>query len=187
MEPVICRKLLRRAALFTCLVTRLGVLATFPPPVAAQSLEYPVKAAFLLNFTKFIEWQATVFAQPDAPLSICILGDDPFGNTLDKTVTGEVVNGHRVVVQRLTRPPVAKSCQILFISGPEKDIHNIVAEVGPGTLTVGEGENFVHDGGMIAFVIENRRVRFDINQAAAANAGLKLSSQLLKVARSVER
>ena len=81
----------------------------------------------------------------------------------------------------------AKACQVLFISKSEKDVAKILPALGPGVLTVGEGEISIRDGGMIAFVIENRRVRFDINQTAAENAGLKLSSKLLSVARSVEK
>ena len=78
-------------------------------------------------------------------------------------------------------------CQVLFVSMPEKELLKFFPGVGPGVLTIGEGEGFVRDGGMIAFVLENHRVRFDINQTAAENAGLKLSSKLLSVARSVEK
>jgi hypothetical protein len=150
-------------------------------------LEYKVKAAFLLNFTKFIEWPAAAFESQDSPIAICILGDDAFGTTLDQAVGGEVVNGRRVVVQRIKRAPAPKTCQVLFWSRPEKDVLKTLPALGPGVLTVGEGEHFVREGGMITFVIENRRVRFDINQTVAENAGLKLSSKLLGVARSVEK
>ena len=82
---------------------------------ADEPLEYQVKAAFLLNFTKFIDWPAAAFATPDSPISICILGDDPFGQTLDEIVEGEVVNGRKVIVQRIKRAPPPKSCQVLFV------------------------------------------------------------------------
>jgi hypothetical protein len=172
---------------FLCLLVALGLTAPICAPAADERLEYQVKAAFLLNFTKFIEWPASAFDTPDSPIVICILGDDPFGNTLDQIVAGEVVAGHKITVQRIKRPPPSKSCQVLFVGRLEKEVLKSLPEVGPGVLTIGEGENFVHDGGMIAFVVENRRVRFGINETAAESAGLKLSSKLLNVAKSVEK
>ncbi len=167
-----------------------GWLALFlvrPPAWAAEEVpEYHVKAAFLLNFTKFTEWSATAFDGPDKPIAICILGDDPFGAILDRIVTGETVNGRKVVARRVRQLPAPKSCQLLFLDKVSRQALATLAEVGPGVLTVGEGDGFLKDGGMIAFVVENRRVRFDINQKAAAAAGVKLSSRLLSVARSVE-
>jgi hypothetical protein len=148
--------------------------------------EYQVKAVFLLNFTKFIEWPDAAFANPEAPINICVLGDDPFGQVLDSTVAGERIGSRRLVVQR-TRRLLPKSCQVVFVGRSEKDLLKLLAGVGPGVLTVGEGEGFLREGGIIAFVVENRRVRFDVNQAAASNASLKISSKLLNVARSVEK
>ena len=176
-----CRWLYKPAILI-CLV-----LGPHALRAADQSLEYRVKAAFLLNFTKFIEWPPAAFGQPDSPISICILGEDPFGPALDQTVTGEVVNGRRVIVQRIKRAPSPGSCQVLFISRSERDVAAVLTGLGPGVLSIGEGEGFIHNGGMIGFVIENRRVRFGINEAAAENAGIKLSSKLLNVAATVER
>jgi hypothetical protein len=157
------------------------------PSATDERLEYQVKAAFLLNFTKFIEWPVSAFDTSDSPIVICILGDDPFGNALDQIVAGEVVNGRRIVVQRIKRPPPVKTCQALFIGRQEKEVLKNLSDLGPGVLTIGEGQSFVHDGGMIAFVVENRRVRFGINETAAVSAGLKLSSKLLNVAKSVEK
>jgi hypothetical protein len=154
---------------------------------AGEPLEYQVKAAFLLNFTKFVEWPPVAFDGADSPIAICVLGSDPFGSSLDQIVAEEVVSGRKVVVRRIKRPPQAKLCQALFISMPEKEVLNILSSLGPGVLTIGEGESFVRDGGMIAFVVENHRVRFGINETAAETAGLKLSSKLLSVARSVEK
>jgi len=147
--------------------------------------EYQVKAAFLLNFTKFVEWPAGDASKPDAPISICILGEDPFGHTLDQIVEGETVNGRRVTVQRL-KEEQPKACEVLFVSSSEKNVKKVLDDLPTGVLTVGEGEGFLRAGGAIAFVLENRRVRFDINQNAARNAKLKISSKLLNVARSVE-
>jgi hypothetical protein len=154
---------------------------------AAEVSEYQVKAVFLLNFTKFIEWPKSAFAAPDSPINICVMGDDPFGKMLGQVLTGEVVSGRRVEAERVKAVPAPKTCQVLFVSGQEKEAMKSLAQMGPGVLTVGEGQTFLSDGGMIAFVIENRRVRFGINETAAANAGLIVSSKLLKIAKPVEK
>jgi hypothetical protein len=172
-----------------CVLVALGALLWGPCAFAADdSLEYQVKAAFLLNFIKFIDWPESAFADQGSPVAICILGYDPFGHALDQVVEGETVNGRKVALQRIKRLPPSKSCQVLFIGKSEKDtLKTILPELEPGVLTVGEGESFMRAGGMIAFVIENRRVRFDVNQAVAETAALKLSSKLLSVARSVKK
>jgi hypothetical protein len=176
---------IRRVA--PCLVFLLGLVLIPASLVADESLEYQVKAAFLLNFTKFVEWPASAFEAADSPIAICILGEDPFGTALDQIVAGEMVDGRKLTIQRLKRAPAPKSCQVLFVSSAGQEVPKIEPGLGAGVLTVGEGESFLRDGGMIAFVIENRRVRFSINQAAAEKAGLKLSSKLLSVAKSVEK
>ena len=170
-----------------CLAIVLGGMLPFPSLAADDSLEYQVKAAFLLNFTKFIEWPEMAFAGSDSPIAICILGNDPFGGALDRLVEGESVSGRKVTVQRIKRAPSSKSCQVLFAGASEKDALKLLPVLGTGVLTVGEGDTFARDGGMIAFVIENRRVRFEINQTVAETAGLKLSARLLNVAKSVEK
>jgi hypothetical protein len=171
---------------FICLAIMIGLLSQFSARAAAsESLEYQVKAAFLLNFARFIEWPPESFKSSDAPLSICILGEDPFDGSLDQIAGGEVVNGRKVTIQRLGSAPLPASCRVLFIGAHNKDL-KIPPDLGPGVLTVGEGEDFIRAGGMIAFVLENRRVRFDINQTAATSAGFKISSKLLSVARNVQ-
>lgn len=149
-----------------------------------QSLEYRVKAAFLLNFTKFVEWPPAEL--PDSNLfGICILGDDPFGSALDRMIEGETVNGRKLAVLR-TLPNSPKACQVVFVSKSEKDYPQVLAGFKRGVLTVGEEDAFLHGGGMIAFVVDNRRVRFDVDLSRASKGGLKISSKLLNVARSVE-
>jgi hypothetical protein len=161
--------------------------ALWAQTAASPPLESQVKAAFLLNYTKFTEWPPAAFAGPAAPISICVLADNGFDRALEQMIEGEIVDGRRVALQRIKQAPAPKSCQVLFLSSSPKGDSAILASVGPGVLTVGEGESFLHEGGMVAFVVENRRVRFDINQTAAEKAGLKLSSRLLSVARSVEK
>ena len=97
---------------------------------------------------------------------------------------GETVNGRKILVHR-THGEANGSCAILYVARQEKNVRAILAAVGPGVLTVGEGDSFLDEGGIIAFVLENRRVRFNIDQAAAHKAGLQLSSRLLNVARSI--
>ena len=150
-------------------------------------LEFKVKAAFLLNFTKFIEWPAPAFPDARSPFTICILGKNPFGGALEAVIQGERVQGRRLVVQRIEQPPEPHACQILFLADPVSDLPKFLSSTGLGTLTVGDGPSFTHDGGMIGFVLDNDKIRFDINQSAAERAMLKLSSRLLKVARTVQR
>jgi hypothetical protein len=159
-------------------------LVTAGPQTAA---EYQVKAAFLLNFTKFVEWPKVSFATSDSPISICILGEDPFGRILDQVVEGETVDDRKLSIRRIRQAPSPGTCHVLFVENNKKDVAQILTDVEPGVLTVGEGEEFLREGGIIAFVIDNRRVRFDIKQSAAAKAELKLNARLLSVARAVEK
>jgi len=180
----------RRYAGLTGLLLGVAVCVGFTAlqrAAAEAVLEYEVKAAFLLNFTKFTDWPTSAFANPDSPLTICILGRDPFGRALDDVLQGEEVDGHKLAVRRISQNPEPQACQVLFVGNGEKEVRKILGGLGRGVLTAGDGEGFIRDGGIIAFVLENRRVRFDINQSAAEAAGLKLSSQLLSVARSVQK
>ena len=114
------------------------------------SLEDQVKAAFLLNYTKFTEWPASAFSSAAAPISICTIADDRFDLALRQIVAGETVGGRGVSMQRIKQAPPPKSCQVLFISSSERENSKLLASVGPGVLTVGEGEIFLraarHDG-----------------------------------------
>jgi hypothetical protein len=164
----------------------LVLVALLAAAEAAPPLEYQVKAAFLLNFTKFTEWPPSETAVAEMPFDICIVGEDPFGTALDQMVEGEKFQGRRIAVQRVHRP-LPGSCQVLFVGKAEPDVEGLLSEVGPGVLTIGEGPGFLRAGGIIGFILENRRVRFDVNQGAAAKAKLRISSKLLSVARSVEK
>jgi hypothetical protein len=157
--------------------------AGFPLRIDGEAIEYQVKAAYLLNFIRFTEWPSNAFMDAESPFTICVLGEDPFGSTLDQILSGETVNGRKVQAKRIKNAPGSGACQVLYIAEPAKN----PPPVGPGVLTVGEGQGFVKEGGIIAFVLDNRRVRFGINQTAAAGAGLKLSARLLNVAGFVEK
>ena len=148
-------------------------------------LEYQLKAAFLLNFTKFIEWPPSAFESPDAPFRICISEPDPFGDALNKMIAEEKIGAHGLTVDHWT-PQASLRCQVIFFPKSQKNVGAALEHLPEGVLTVGENENFLREGGVIRFVIENNHVRFDVNQTAARKMGLTISSKLLNIARAVE-
>jgi hypothetical protein len=121
--------------------------------------------------------------------TICVLGEDPFGATLDKTIAGESINGKKVAIKRIAKPQDALGCRILFISSREESrLKGILATLAKtSVLTVSDIPQFTRRGGMIQFVVEANKVRFEVNLATAEKASLALSSQLLKVALNVRR
>jgi YfiR/HmsC-like len=150
----------------------------------AVSAEYQVKAVFLFNFARFVDWPVKAFPDTNAPFVIGVLGDDPFGSYLDETVRGERVNGHPLTVQRYRRASEIKACQVLFIGRSESDrLDQILGSLrGRSILTVGETDDFATHGGMIRLATEKNKVRMYINRDAAKAANLKISSKLLQVA-----
>ncbi len=167
------------------LLVLLGVLL---PTAAAQSAtEYQVKAAFLFNFAKFVEWPADAFPNADTPLQICVLGQDPFGGDFEQVIEDKTVNGHRLEVAHPDGVPQARACQILFVASSEKQkVRDILQGLaGASVLTVGDTPGFAQMGGVINFVLDENRVRFEINQKAAERAHLKLSARLLTVAKLI--
>ena len=154
---------------------------------SARAPEYQVKAAFLYNFAKFVEWPARAFPGSSAPFRICVLGRDPFGDTLTNVVQGKSISGHAILSLQVQSPAEARSCHVLFLSqsDPETLKQGLDRLRGLPILTVGESADFLALGGMINFVLEEDRVRFEINLEAAERHRLKLSSKLLAVARLV--
>jgi hypothetical protein len=154
---------------------------------AEQATEYQVKAAYLFNFAKFVTWP-TAAERTDPSFTVCVLGRDPFGSALQTTVSGEKIRGKPVVLKRVATAKEASGCRILFISSSEEPkLKRVLSEMDPGTLTVSDMPHFVDNGGMIQFVPEGKRVRFEVNLTAAEKSGLALSSELLKVATNVRR
>ena len=145
--------------------------------------EYQVKAAFLYNFVKFVEWPATAATQ-EGPIEICVLGKDPFGGALDRVVEGKTVNDRALVIRHIGDIAAARACQVLFVSTSEAGrVSEITQAVrGWNVLTVSEIDRFSERGGIINFLMEGQRVRFRINPKMAASAGLKISSKLLQLA-----
>lgn len=164
-------------------------LSAAPSGSAQQSKpeEYQVKAVYLFNFGRFIEWpEAAIKGQT---FTICVLGQDPFGRVLDATLAGEAIDNRKLVTRRIASVRDATDCQILFVSSSEASrIPDIVISVSKtGTLTVSDTPGFTNKGGMIQFVLMGNKVRFDVNLTAAEKEGLTISSQLLKVAANVKR
>lgn len=158
-------------------------------PLGAQTpQEYQIKAVFLLNFLQFVEWPESAFATPDAPLRVGVLGHDPFGPILDEAVRGEAVRGRAVEVVRSRSWRELRNCQVVFISRSERRrLAEFLAGWGEAPiLTVSDAPGFARAGGIIGFFVDGNRVRFEINRRNAQRRELKLSSQLLGVARIVD-
>jgi hypothetical protein len=148
--------------------------------------EYQVKAAFLFNFAKFVEWPPQTFKGPSDSMSICVLGQNPFGRSLDEAVAGKLIDGRRFVVRQVANAGRAGGCQILFIASPQKIQLPELATAMAGVLTVGESEGFAAGGGVIGFKLEGGRVRLEVNVDAADQRKLRISSKLLSLAQIVK-
>jgi hypothetical protein len=149
--------------------------------------EYEIKAAFLYNFAKFVEWPPTAFSDPKQPLGVCVFGRDPFGHALEDALFGKSIGNHPVMLGRARQLPDLAGCQVVFVSAAESSrLAEIVGGLrGHNALLVGETEGFASAGGAIQFVLDQNRVRFAINPDAADRAGLKISSKLLALATIV--
>jgi len=166
-----------------------SILGTTMVDVSAEtkpSPEYLIKAAFLFNFAKFVEWPANAFKDDLSPINLCILGRDPFGPALD-TLKDKTIRGRPIKIKRANKVDDIETCHILFISASEKGNLKQILDVLRNSyiLTVSEIEGFTQMGGVINFIIVNKKVHFEINPAAAEQSRLKISSQLLKLAKIV--
>ena len=152
--------------------------------VQAQAAdEYQVKAAFIFNFAKFVEWPSDASGDGGA-LLVGVIGDDPSGRALDQ-LDGNTVNGRRLRIKRLRWDDNLRACQILFISNSEgRHLGKIMNSIrGASVLTIGEMLHFNQAGGIIRFVIQDNKVRFEINAGAAGQARLRISSKLLALSK----
>jgi hypothetical protein len=162
--------------------------AVFIAPAQAEAPdEYQVKAAFLLNFARFVEWPAEAFTGPADPIVTCILGKDPFGRWLKEAINGRSIEGRALTLRHITGAAEATSCQILFVGSSEpKRVWSALSGVRR-ILTVGECGDASEGGAIVNFVIEDGRVRFEINTEAAELAKVRISSRLLSLARLTRR
>jgi hypothetical protein len=166
----------------------LAVAALAVPLPAGTPMEHQVKAAFLYNFANFVEWPPGALGPAGAPLRVCVVGADPFGGALDDAFREQVVQNRTVEVSRGRTLAAVGHCHIVFLSRSEQSRWPQLLEQLRGTpaLTVADGPPLARQGGMVNFVVEAKRVRFEINPAAAEGAGLRISSKLLALARVVE-
>ena len=173
----------RRFCMFVLLLAPMAISAA----QESATNEYQVKAAYLFNFVKFVEWPANIFPSVDTPVEICVVGRNPFGHALEDSIAGKTVGGRRLEITHLSRGVELRSCQILFISSSEKSqMPEILQKLaGASVLTVSDTSGFTENGGIINFVLDGDRVRFDANVEAAGQAHLRLSARLLTVARAV--
>jgi uncharacterized protein DUF4154 len=155
----------------------------------AKPTEYDVKATYLYNFTRFVEWPVQGLQGGSDSFAICVLGDNPFGPALQTTVAQETIAGKSVVAKQVPTPQDAANCRVLFISSSEnKRLKQILTSLGTASvLTVSDLPKFTERGGMVQFVVDGSRIRFEVNSATAERAGLTLSSELLKVAVNVRK
>jgi hypothetical protein len=158
-----------------------------PADVGRQVSDADVKAAFLFNFTRFVEWPSAA-TQPSAPFRLCVVADRQTTAVIEKTMEGESVNGRPSQTTVPATPEDARVCQILFVGRSETGrLAQLLAAVRDRpVLTVSDAARFTTRGGMIGFVLDDDRVRFDVNLGAAKRSGLQISSRLLRVARYVE-
>jgi hypothetical protein len=165
----------------------LGVSLAFI--ASAQTIdEYQVKAAFLYNFAKFVDWPPLTFRTDKDPVRICVLGQNPFGGALGEAFDGKTVLGRPFVVVSVPNADAVPDCQILFIGSSErKRLRSIFAELRTiGILTVGETEGFAAQGGIVNFKVEDGRVHLEINIEAAGLAKLRINSRVLSLAQIVK-
>jgi len=173
-----------------CLLTLLALCALSAGTPSAQTdppSEYAVKAAFLYHFASFMEWPHQVFHYDDSPITIGVLGEDPFGPALAKIVAGRMAQGRLFEIRHFKNVDEIGVCHVLFISSSEQARMSAIlaALKQPGLLTVADVDGFAQMGGVIGFFAEGRKLRFEINVGAAHAAGIKISSKLLSLARVV--
>lgn len=173
------------AILFAAFAPAIAVMSWYARAEEAprQASEYQVKAAFILNFGRFTEWPTNAATQP---INLCVVGHDPFGHDLDKTVENQSIHGRSVRVVRDPKGESLETCQILYLGTLEGFSSLLAAARRTQTLTVSDAPGFLEDGGMVQLYLEGDHVRFSVNLRAAKDAGLQLSSKLLQIAKVVE-
>jgi hypothetical protein len=161
--------------------------APFMRAQESPTIEYRLKAAFLYNFSKFVEWPADAFSGDQAPIQLCVFRDDPFGNVLDQILQGKTINSREVLARRIPELPDLKSCHLVFVSHRvDKHLPEILNSLrGTSALVVGESDGFAERGGGIQFYLEDNKLRFAINLDAVQKARLRVRSNLLALARIV--
>jgi len=167
-------------------VLTLGGVGSSAQP--ADSTEYEVKAAFLFKFTTYVKWPDRAFEKPVSPIVVAVVGPDPFGRALDDAFKEKAVGSRKVQVARFKTSAELGACHLLFVASQEAPkLSKILEQLATKpVLVVGESDGFATKGGCINFVLEDKKMRFEINPDAAKRAEVEISSQLLKLARIVK-
>ena len=181
----------KRPTAIAALLAVAGALAVSGRPASAQKDqvgEYEVKAAILYNLSRFVEWPPSAYADSQAPTVVCILGQDPFGDSLKTLGQKQDANGRPVAIRQLKNENGIRDCHVLYVSTSErKTVAQVLTRLqGSNVLTVGEMSQFAVQGGVIQFTLEDKQVRFEINLDAASRMALKISSRLLVLAKIVK-
>ena len=155
---------------------------------AEPASEYAVKAAYLSKLGLFVEWPKSVFASPTSPVVVCVAGDNPFGDALDKVMEGQHIADHPIAVRYLRTVTRDAGCDILYVGSPDaKFVETALGAVsGTGVLTITDASRLAHGGGIVEFVVQDNRVRFNIDEQAASQNGITISAHLLSLALSVK-
>ncbi len=150
--------------------------------------EHQIKASYIYNFTRFVDWPKEVFADSTSPFIIGIIGQDPFGIDLEKTVEGKIIKNRTFSVKRFLTIDDIEYCHILFfgISNRVKQIQILHKIRGLSILTIGNRAKFTLDGGIVNFIEKKKKIRFEINKKIARESELNISTKLLKMADIVE-
>lgn len=185
-------KVLHSRATFATVRLLAAVLLGWPSSALtsekAPLTSYQVKAVFLFNFAKFVQWPEAAFSNASAPFVIGVLGKNPFGSALEETLRDQKTGSRAIALRRLGSPDECSQCHVMFISSGEEILlsNALRAAAGAPILTVTETGNFPANAGIINFAVVEGKVRFDINEAAAQSVSLKIDTRLLKLARVVE-
>lgn len=179
---------MRRLPLILVLAPILGLMPRLALGQRDSAGEYELKAAMLYNLTRFVEWPSSAYSDAQAPTVLCILGQDPFGDSLSSIAARAVAGGRTVEIRHIQNDKGIRGCHVVYISSSERKsiVQTLAALKGSSVLTVGEMTQFAGRGGMVQFSLEEKQVHFEINLEAASEANLKISSRLLILARIVK-
>lgn len=175
---------------FFCLGIAACLVASAATAGAQVSTEYAIKAAYLTKFVAFIEWPESAFANSGAPITVCILGEDPFGADIDKAASNSSPSGRMLAIRRIAvadSAEIAKiaQCQIVYVGDPLIGLDTVPSLKDKPVVTV--TDSGMRTRGVISFVTQDNHVRFDIDDAAAERNGIRISSKLLNLAHAVTR
>jgi hypothetical protein len=165
-----------------------GLAGWVPTARAQNASEYEVKAAYLYKLGQYVDWPAQSFPAPDSPVTLCVIGEDPFGPLLEKSVAGERFGTHPIAISRMATASRGAGCNIAYFGGSAQQgtAEGLAQLQGAPVLTITDADRKGEGTGIIHFVIKANRVRFDIDDQAAAQNGLQISAKLLSLASSVK-